>query len=80
MTVSEYEVFNVVPDWRNRLRVFSEQVRQQLTIVEHSHGPTAQPPVPRTMMVEWSMRDYVRNGDKADLVKAAAWIVAEWAG
>ena len=80
MTISEYEVFGVV-NWTDRLKAFTGQVRQELVVLQHSHGETIRPtnPLPRQMMIDWALREYSITGDKANLVKAAAWIVAEWA-
>ena len=76
MTISEYEFFGVPRD----PGPFLGAVRNHVAVLRHEHGDSLIGPVPRTMQVEWSVKNYERTGDKQHLIEAAAWLCAEWGG
>lgn len=74
MTISEYEIFGATD------RTFTDLVRGDLAILRHSYGESITDVQSRTMHAIWELSKYDQTGERSHLVRAAAWLWAEWLG
>lgn len=78
MTISEYELFGASNRSHAEREQFLDLVRGELVILRHSYGDNVSDVQSRTMHARWELEKYERSGDRMCLVRAAAWMWAEW--